>query len=167
MSSLCSSKYFSTYRYRCPKGTRGQFIFVQKHAKQIDEANKHNRISQEPSTNLPAKCKNYDVLLTVFGYSAVYQINSQKPWGPQLALTPVSSWHPRHSELGDMNPWIAFKMSRSFHVTVVVLDDRKGCCHDRFVDVEVTVGPSPNINDESNISCGTQSYQEDGVTTYE
>ena len=107
------------------------------------------------------------VPLTVSGNSSVYR-NDFNNWGPHLALTPVSNtwtgyWH---SADHDYSPWIAFKMAKPYQVAVVVLDDRKGCCHERFANVKVTVGPSQDIDDEDNISCGTKSYQADGVTTY-
>ena len=70
-----------------------------------------------------------------------------------------------HKNFDDKNPWIAFKMSRSFQIADVVVDDQKDCCLKKFVDVKVTVGSSPDINDENNISCGTQSYKKSGVRT--
>jgi len=128
------------------------------------EVKKDNSFSQDPFSNLPAKCKNNDVPLSVSNYSSIFG----DLWVPKSALAEIS-----HTSTGfwnsaddDMNPWIAFKMSRSYQVGAVVVDDRKDCCHHRFVNVKVTVGLSPDINDGANISCGTQSYQKDGVTTY-
>ena len=106
--------------------------------------------------------------LTVSGRSSVYE-NNEGFWGAPLALTPISYtlhgfWH---SNDGDKNPWIAFKRESTNEVNVVVVDDRKdGCCPERFLDVEVSVGHSPDVDDSGKISCGKNSYQGDHITTY-
>ena len=87
-----------------------------------------------------------------------------------LALTPVSNastgfWH---SDTGDLSPWIGFKMPSTYQVAVVEVDDRKdnGKYFNRFKDVEVTIGTSPNVNDTNVKSCGTQSYAGGPPPTY-
>ena len=97
--------------------------------------------------------------LTVSGRSSVL-INKESKWGAKLALTPVSNtnigfWY---SDINDLSPWIGFKMPSTYKVAVIEVDDRKDINFDRFKDVEVTVGTSPNVNDPEVKSCGTQSF---------
>ena len=113
-----------------------------------------------------ADCQS-NVPLTVSGRSSVLG-NNEGFWGAPLALTPISYtnhgfWH---SDDGDLNPWIAFKRQSTHEVIVVEVDDRKDCCLERFLDVEVSVGPSPDVDDSGKISCGKLSYRGDGITTY-
>ena len=100
------------------------------------------------------------------GSSSIYQDNQEK-FGPASALTlePSKFWH---SDFGDMNPWISFKMSVANYVLIVEVTDRqdRDCCYDRFQNVEVTVGSSPNINSPGKKSCGFKSHQKEGSTTY-
>ena len=93
--------------------------------------------------------------LTVSGRSSALVYNEGR-WGAPLALTPISYsrtgfWHSEH---GDKNPWIAFKRQSTHEVIVVEVDDRKDCCPERFLDVEVSVGSSPDVDDSGKISCG-------------
>ena len=106
------------------------------------------------------------------GKSSVAE-NNATLFGAELALTAVSTtWHGYwHSADSDSNPWIKFKMSRTYNVAVVEVDDRKDrrdCsnCMERFVDVEVLVGATQNINDSGVKSCGTKSYQGDNNLHY-
>ena len=68
-----------------------------------------------------------------------------------------------------MNPWIAFKMASTNAVKMVEVDDRKDAesVWNRFKDVEVSVGSSPDVNlTPSKISCGKKSYSGGGITHY-
>ena len=109
-----------------------------------------------------------NVPLTVSGNSSVYR-NDLNNWGPHLALTPVSNtwtgyWH---SADHDYNPWIALKMSKTYEVAVVEVDDRKQAENlARFTKVEVLVGPSPNMGAYGTKSCGTKSYGGGASKTY-
>ena len=96
--------------------------------------------------------------LTVVEASSVYQ-NNTSSWGPQLALTDPSKngydgyWH---SDSGDMNPWIEFKMSNVKEVSTVEVVDRYSYANKhRFEQVEVRVGSSSNYDIAT--SCGIQS----------
>ena len=89
------------------------------------------------------------------GSSGVYSQTPSK-WGPELALTPISSesvgyWHSG----GERNPWIKMRMAQEAQVNSIKLVDRLDCCPERFERVEVKVGE---------VSCGVQSYK--GSTTY-
>lgn len=108
-----------------------------------------------------------DVPLTVSGRSSVLR-NQESTLGANNALTPVSNtstgfWH---SDNYDLSPWIGFKMPSTYKVAVVEVDGRKGSAFKRFNEVEVTVGPSPNVNDTNVKSCGTQSYAGGPPPTY-
>ena len=98
--------------------------------------------------------------LSVNRWSGVHE-NDQSKWGPQLALTPVSStndgyWHSG----GEKHPWIEFRMAEETEVDRIKIIDRLDCCPERFENVEVRVG-----NDQVNsVTCGAQSYK--GSTTY-
>ena len=73
------------------------------------------------------------------------------------------------SDNNDMSPWIGFNMSSTYEVAVIEVDGRKRdgtLAFLRFKDVEVTVGPSPNVNDPEVKSCGTQSYAGGPPPTY-
>ena len=108
--------------------------------------------------------------LTISGRSSVFR-GREEYWGADLALTEVSNenrgyWH---SASDDMNPWIAFKMPSAEKVAVVEVDDRKDCCQERFSNVKVTVGNSPDINNSGMISgsCGTKSNKGGSKDTYQ
>ena len=98
--------------------------------------------------------------MTVAGKSSVFK-NNDKLWGANLALTPVSkTWNGYwHSAASDSNPWIGFKMSGTYKVAVVEVNDRKDCCKKKWKNVEVLVGATPDINDSGVKSCGKKSYQ--------
>ena len=97
--------------------------------------------------------------LTVAGKSSVYQGNNER-FGANLALVSTTGYW--HSASSDLKPWIGFKMSSTFEVAVVEVDDRKDCdnCRGRWKNVEVLVGPSSDINDSGVQSCGATSYNE-------
>ena len=105
--------------------------------------------------------------LAVSGRSSVY-LSNENLWGANLALTPVSNTNTGywHSAPNDLSPWIGFKMPSTYNVAVVEVDDRKDAGLERFKDVEVTIGTSPNVNDTDVISCGTQSYSGGPPPTY-
>ena len=122
---------------------------------------KLTELNEREVYELLAGCQK-NVQLTVAGKSSVHD-NNDRLWGADLALTPVSTtwkgyWH---SAASDSKPWIGFKMSRSYKVAVVEVDDRKDCasCRSRWNNVEVLVGATPNINDRGVKSCGKKSYQ--------
>ena len=100
------------------------------------------------------------------GSSSIYQDNQEK-FGPASALTLERGkfWH---SESGEKNPWISFEMSGAYAVLVVEVTDRQDmdCCYDRFENVEVTVGSSPDIKSPEKKTCGMKSHQEGGRTSY-
>ena len=92
--------------------------------------------------------------LSVNNWSGV--LHNDEKWGPELALTPVSStgtgyWHSG----GEKQPWIEFIMAEETEVDRIEIIDRLDCCSERFENVEVTVG---------SVRCGVQSYE--GSTTY-
>lgn len=81
---------------------------------------------------------------------------------PKLALTDVSFehhgfWHSKQNR--NVKEWISFKMPASKMIWKVLVIDRQSCCLDRFKNVEVTVGSSPNLQNPRQ-SCGTQSYKD-------
>ena len=65
-------------------------------------------------------------------------------FGPHNALTELSynSTHYQHSNIGDTNPFIEFKIdsSEAKEIVAVQVTDRQDCCFKRFRDVEVLVG---------------------------
>ena len=90
--------------------------------------------------------------------------NDYENYGPQQALTEISFnghgfWH---SDNGDINPSITFKMMDEKEVLSVQVIDRMDCCNDRFKSVEVRVGSTKSYKDAQ--SCGIKSYS--GETTY-
>ena len=106
--------------------------------------------------------------LTVSGASGTYG-NRVREYGPQQALTKVSRgstgyWHSG----GEKYPWIAFHLPKwSRDIRSVLVEDRKDCCSDRFQNVTVSVGRTPNIHSRmARTSCGTQSYKGNGKTSY-
>ena len=86
--------------------------------------------------------------------------------GPVQSLTAIStdSDHFWQSAAGDANPWILFKMLHEHEVIAVDVVDRQDCCFERFQNVEIRVGSTMSFEDAK--SCGTQSYGNNGKTTY-
>ena len=95
--------------------------------------------------------------------SSIYAGDYRK-WGPSNSLTPVSEenygyWH---SAPNDLDPYITLKLEKESEVVYVEVTDRKDCCAERFVNVEVVlIG-----NDEQKMSCGVKSYQGQNELTY-
>ena len=88
--------------------------------------------------------------------------------GAKFALTEVSYTNKNfwYSGTDDREPWISFQMPGTYEVAEVVVDDRKDYYFDRWKNVEVLVGSTPNIEDTGVQSCGKQSHKNDGITRY-
>ena len=95
--------------------------------------------------------------LTVDDYSSVYQ-NDYEKYGPEQALTDISwnSYNWWHSSIGDINPYITFRMLEEYFHFSVTVTDRLDCCPERFKNVEVRVGQTTSFDEAE--SCGIQSY---------
>ena len=81
-----------------------------------------------------------DINLQVDSCSSVF-LSRNNYWGPELALTEVSYsntgyWH---SDNGDEDPWIKFKVAEELEVVTVEITDRQTCCFERFQNVEVVI----------------------------
>ena len=88
-----------------------------------------------------------DINLQVDSCSSVF-LSRNNSWGPQLALTEVSYsntgyWH---SDIGDDDPWIKFKVAKELEVLTVEIIDRQTCCFERFQNVEVVIIESSGKN---------------------
>ena len=97
-------------------------------------------------------------VLSVFGSSSVYHNNDY--WGPEQALMDNDKYW--HSDDGDINPTITFKLQKEQEILYVEVVDRQDCCHDRFKKVEVKVGTTPSFGEAT--TCGIQSFS--GETKY-
>ena len=111
-------------------------------------------ITKDTFTCLECDSNGVKACLSVNNWSGV--LHNDERWGPELALTPVSStgtgyWHSG----GEKQPWIEFIMAEETEVDRIEIIDRLDCCSERFENVEVTVG---------SVRCGVQSYE--GSTTY-
>ena len=116
-------------------------------------------ITKDTFTCLECDSNGVKACLSVNNWSGV--LHNDERWGPELALTPLSStgtgyWHSG----GEYQPWIEFRMAEETEVDRIEIIDRLDCCSERFENVEVTVG----YDKDNSVSCGVQSYK--GSTTY-
>ena len=116
-------------------------------------------INKDIFTCLECDSNGVKACLSVNNWSGV--LHNDERWGPELALTPLSStgtgyWHSG----GEKHPWIEFRMAEETEVDRIEIIDRLDCCSERFENVEVTVG----YDKDNSVSCGVQSYK--GSTTY-
>ena len=111
-------------------------------------------ITKDTFTCLECDSNGVKACLSVNNWSGV--LHNDERWGPELALTPVSStgtgyWHSG----GEKQPWIEFRMAEETEVDRIKIIDRLDCCPERFENVEVRVGLKWSAN---SVSCGVQSY---------
>ena len=110
----------------------------------------------------------YTVALTAVQASSVFA-NIIAGYGPEQALTKSLDLNSGfwHSDLGDTNPWIEFKMADTNEVySVEVVDRLDPWNKNRFEQVDVRVGSS-SAGYDSATSCGIKSCcSEDFTYTY-
>ena len=96
-------------------------------------------------------------VLNVVEWSSVYDYDYEK-WGPEQALTKISynSTNYWHSNDGDFNPSITFRMLKEYENFTVKITDRLDSDQERFKNVEVRVGQTTSFDEAE--SCGIQSY---------
>ena len=101
--------------------------------------------------------------MTVIGTSSVFPEG-----GPEYVLTPQGFWHSDNED----KPWIALELPNFVNDVILVEvqdrnDNKPDWIYARFENVEVSVVTDSDINTQAGkTSCGTQSYQGQGIISY-